>query len=236
MELKRYGTYYGGFWLPLDLKKYLSKDSIIYLVGVGEDISFDCLISGLFNIKVFMFDPTPRAIIHVNYIKDVLNKKVEPKHNKKFGGNDPNYFNIIQNSNCNPDNLIFNPLGLSTKNEKVKFYKPINPEYVSHSILPLGRSKNYIEVEVKTLKTLMEINNHKHIDFLKIDIENIECDVLEDMLNENILPKLLCVDFDLARHSHSGKQRVDEMIKKLTTQYNYKILKNTEYDISFLKN
>lgn len=28
--------------------------------------------------------------------------------------------------------------------------------------------------------------NHTHIDLLKIDIENIECDVLEKMLNDKI--------------------------------------------------
>lgn len=39
--------------------------------------------------------------------------------------------------------------------------------------------------------------NHIHIDLLKLDVENIECDVLEKMLNDKIYPKYLSVDFDL---------------------------------------
>lgn len=235
MKLIRYGTFYGGFWLPEKLENYLDKNSIIYLIGAGEDISFDCIISGKFNSKVYIFDPTPRSITHIDKVKNVLDTKKKPTFNKNIGGGDKDYWNIILKSNCKSENLKFYDLGISTSNSKVKFYKPMNPNYVSHSILSIGRSKDYIEVEVRNIRTLMEINGHSHIDFLKLDIENIECDVLEDLIKEKILPKVLCVDFDLARRGKSGKQRVDNMIKNLINNYNYQVLKNTEYDVSFLR-
>jgi hypothetical protein len=54
--------------------------------------------------------------------------------------------------------------------------------------------------------------NHNHIDLLKIDIENIECDVLEKMLNDKIYPTYLSDDFDLCNHN---RERCIEIIQKL---------------------
>ena len=57
-----------------------------------------------------------------------------------------------------------------------------NKNYVSCSVLPIERSSDYNNVPVKTINTIMKELKHNHIDLLKIDIENIECDVLEKML------------------------------------------------------
>ncbi len=42
--------------------EYLDKDSIIYSIGVGTDISFDLQLIQEFQCNVFAFDPTPRSI------------------------------------------------------------------------------------------------------------------------------------------------------------------------------
>ena len=49
-------------WIALSL---LRKDSIIYSIGVGEDISFDKAIDSITNCNIFGFDPTPRAKIFI---------------------------------------------------------------------------------------------------------------------------------------------------------------------------
>ena len=64
--------------------------------------------------------------------------------------------------------------------------------------------------------------NHNHIDLLKIDIENIECDVFEKMLNDKIYPTYLSVDFDLFNHD---RERCIKIIEKLLSN-DYKILLN----------
>ncbi len=74
--------------------------------------------------------------------------------------------------------------------------------------------------------------NHNHIDLLKIDIENIECDVLEKMINDKIYPTYLSVDFDLWKHN---RERCIEIIKKLSNN-GYQIIKQSGQDISFFKN
>ena len=57
-ECKRYGTEYGGFYLP---SNYVKESSIVYSFGIGEDLSFaeDIINQGG---GVFAFDPTPKAI------------------------------------------------------------------------------------------------------------------------------------------------------------------------------
>ena len=39
----------------------LTPESIIYSVGVGEDISFDLLLSDKYNCNIYLIDPTKRA-------------------------------------------------------------------------------------------------------------------------------------------------------------------------------
>jgi hypothetical protein len=64
------------------------------------------------------------------------------------------------------DNLILCEYGLSTTDGSVPFYFPMNKNYVSCSVLPLGRSSEYINVPVKTINTIMKELNHNHIDLL----------------------------------------------------------------------
>ena len=119
-----------------------------------------------------------------------------------------------------------------TENTDINFYLPINKDFVSCSIKQIGRSNDCINVKVKTINTIMEELNHKHIDLLKIDIENIECDVLEKMLNDEIYPMYISVDFDLMNHD---KIRCIEVIKKIMAN-GYKLIKRTGQDFSFYRN
>ena len=53
------GTEYGGWTVQPEL---LSRDSIVYSVGVGEDISFDLALIERYQCDVHAFDPTPKSI------------------------------------------------------------------------------------------------------------------------------------------------------------------------------
>lgn len=227
----RFGTNYGGFYYPYDLPK-LNEKSIIYCIGAGEDISHDVILSYKTKSSVYIFDPTPRAIEHVKYVKDVLDGKKQAINNIQFGGGDKNYWNIILSHKVKGDNLILYEYGLSIKDGIVPFYLPLNNNFVSCSLVPLGRSHKTINVICKTLNSIMKELNHEHIDLLKIDVENIECDVLEKMLNDQIYPTYLSVDFDLWNYN---KGRCIEIIKKLIKN-GYKIIKQEGQDFSFFRN
>lgn len=55
---ERFGSDYGGYVV---CPEYLDRDSVVYSLGVGEDISFDLEIIARFGCVVHAFDPTPRS-------------------------------------------------------------------------------------------------------------------------------------------------------------------------------
>ena len=233
--MKRFGTEYGGFYYPENLDG-LNKDSIIYCVGAGEDISHDIEIADKLKSKVYIFDPTPRAQKHVEYIRLLLNNKVEIKNDKRYGGGDDNYLlNIIKN-NIKSDQILLYDYGLFTSNLITKFYKPEIKEHVSCSVVEGMKSENYFFVEMKTLKTIMKELGHKKIDLLKIDIEGCECEVIKQMIDDKIFPKYLSVDFDIG-WTDKSVQNKNKCLKtiNLLIQNGYKILHHKEADYSFQK-
>ena len=234
--MKRFGTQYGGFYYPKNLDN-LNKDSVIYCVGAGEDISHDIELAHQLNSNVYIFDPTPRAIEHVKYIKSIMDNKVEIINSKRYGGGDPNYLKNIMDNKIDSNKIHFYDYGLYTENTTVKFYKPENEEYVSHSAVLGMKSENYIKAKMKNLMTIMKELGHKKIDLLKIDIEGCECDVLKQMIENNIYPTYLSVDFDLGWHCPNTIKDRERCIKiiELLMQKGYQMLYNIGSDFSFVK-
>jgi FkbM family methyltransferase len=227
----RFGTNYGGFYYPKNLPK-LNENSVIYCIGAGEDITHDVILSSKLNCNIHIFDPTPRAIEHVQYVKDVFDGKRQPINNKRFGGADPNYWNILLSNRVDSDKLILHQYGVYFEDNMLPFYFPKNKEHVSCSLTNLGRSNDFINVPVKTLNTIMNELNHDHIDLLKIDVENIECDLINKMLNDEIYPIYLSVDFDLIKHNHKYcLNTISRLIKN-----GYSIIRQKGQDISFIRN
>lgn len=231
--IKQFGTNYGGFYYPSNLSG-LNENSVIYCVGAGEDITHDIEIANKLNCKVYIFDPTPRAIEHVKYVKDVFNNKKIPIPCNRYGGGDPNYWNILLSNKINSDNIILKEYGLFTEDSTLKFYKPSNSNFVSHSLVHGMKSDDYLIVNVKSLNTIMKELNHNTIDLLKIDIEGCECDVIDKMLDDKIFPKYLSVDFDLGWTGEKiqDRNRCIETIKRLQSN-KYVIIHNYRSDFSF---
>ena len=231
------GTNYGGFKLPEEAREYINKESVVYCVGVGEDMSFDVSLSYETGCTVNMFDPTPRAIEHAKLIKSFMDNVDEnrPNDSKRFGGGDKNYLNYLAKHRVQSDNLKMYDYGLYVKDCKKKFYEPENKDHVSHSLLEKNMSKNYIVVDLKTLKTVMNELGHDHIDLLKLDIEGVECDVLLQMFEEEVFPKYVCVDFDSIRKKLIPKERIEQCMNAFKTQ-GYEIFDNNNLDITFVKN
>ena len=117
----------------------------------------------------------------------------------------------------------------------MKFYKPSNEEYVSHSVVEGMKGDNYTFAYLKTLPMIMKNLGHDKIDLLKIDIEGCECAVIKDMLKNQIFQTYLAVDFDLGWTGEKirNKQECFDTIQLLLNN-NYKILHNEGPEYSFM--
>ena len=214
------GTKYGGWTIP---DNYLTKDSIVYLAGAGEDISFDVGIAERYKSQVFIFDPTPRAKKHFDYLISGISKNEKVSIN-----NSETEFYQIQKENL--ENLKFVELGIWDKKDELKFYVPRNPEHVSHSIVNLQKTEEYFIAKVDRLSAIMKQLNHKQIDLLKIDIEGAEYKVIDSILQDNLQISILCIEYDEAYVPLDNKymNRIKDSVSKLLKK-GYKIIESDLY-------
>jgi FkbM family methyltransferase len=143
----------------------LGADSIVYSVGVGQDVSFDRALAERFGLTVHAFDPTPASVAWVE-AQDL-----------------PGYFRM-------------NAIGLGTEDGTARFFKPSDPGHISHSVLSHDRVQgDSINVPIRCLATLMAERGHAHIDVLKLDIEGLEYDVLDQLCHQGLQVRQLLVEF-----------------------------------------
>ena len=219
------GTEYGGWDIPINAK--LNEDSIVYSGGVGEDISFDLKLQDKYNCNIFLIDPTQRAIKHFEEVKNYYNNR------SNFLGNiQPDYIKHIRDLNPDFTKFTYINKGLHNKKDTLKFYKQTNPDYVSQSLVPNMFGQDYDEVEVDTIKNIMQNYKHDKIDLLKLDIEGSEIDVLNQMLDDKIYPKYLCIEFDLLIKKKDPQQLTQKIVQRLQ-ENNYIILDNKNLNITF---
>jgi FkbM family methyltransferase len=232
--MKRFGTEYGGFYYPENLND-LNESSIIYCIGAGEDISHDIEIAHKLNSNIYIIDPTPRAIKHCDYVKNILEGKDKIIYDSKFGGGNPyEYWKIILENKIDTNKIIYKNYGIGIADGLQKFYLPSNEEHVSCSLVEGMKGKKYIDVHVKKLRSIMNELNHNNIDLLKMDIEGSECDVIENMLEEQIYPKYLAVEFDLGFNGENIKDidKCNKTIQKLI-ENNYELIYKNKSDFTF---
>jgi len=159
------GNTYGGFFIA---KNFINKNSIIYSIGVGEDISFDIDLIKMCNAKILCFDPTPKSIAWFSRL---------PKNLKR--------------------NIKFFPIGIAPKTGIFDLMLPKNSNNISGSIINQSsvNNLNKIKCQFKSLSDMMKDNKHAHIDLLKLDVEGAEYEVIESLLKTNVSVKQIVVEF-----------------------------------------
>lgn len=156
------GSAYGGYALCTE---GLDSSSIVYSVGLGEDISFDLALIERVGCMVYGFDPTPRSIAWVR--AQTL----------------PASFVLLPFGLADYDGVAsFTPPA-----------NPAHVSHSLVARAEDGRDR--IDLPVRRLATLMQELGHRHIDVLKMDIEGAEYAVIDDLCASDIRPRQLLLEF-----------------------------------------
>lgn len=224
---QRYGTVYGGWFVP---EGVLTETSLCYCVGAGEDISFELELIRRFRCEVYTFDPTPRATQHITELYENTAKNLPSRIN----GSDALEYEVDSEGLAH---LHFLPYGVWSENQTMKFYSPVDPAHVSHSILNLQRTDHYFEAECRTVGTIMESLGHKDLTLLKLDIEGAEHKVIQSLLDEGIRPAVLCVEFDegVVSPDQDYMGPILDTVSRLK-QYGYVMTKLESWNATFVSN
>lgn len=162
----------------------LASDSAIFLnAGAGINISFEIEMANRYpNATSFILDPSPQSVKH---FEDAIL----------------------------PVNLQYVPKGLGQEDGSLRFFRPELPGAGSLSTLQLNPGEKYFELPVTRVCTFLAENSldEKSLVYLKFDIEGAEHGVVNDLLESNLLPQQIALEFD----QPVPPWTVEESIKKL---------------------
>lgn len=195
----------GGWWFT---PEGLNSESIVYSLGVGDDIDFDLSVIEKYGVKVHAFDPTPSSI-------DMLD-----------GRDLPQRFEFHPWAVTATDgSLTFYPRLKKDGTKSDVMYTMIAEEETIDDA---------IEVAAYSLSTITEKLGHQKIDLMKMDIEGAEYEVLDDLIASPIKPTQLLVEFH-HRFPGIGLDKTADAIERLRAA-GYRIFAISEIgrEVSFL--
>ena len=184
-EVTWIGNEYGGFAVDCKALEKCEVNPVVFSFGVGEDISFDQKMIETYKAEVYAFDPTPKSI---SWVKN----------------------------NVNNNRFHFYPYGISDKDGIEKFYLPQNPEYVSGSVAYRDElQKNAVDVQMKSMSTILKDMKISKIDILKMDIEGSEFKVIPDILKTDVRVDQICFELHKRFFNEEGNQMTKKIVAEL---------------------
>jgi FkbM family methyltransferase len=157
---------YGDWTVCPDL---LTEGSIVYSLGLGEDVAFDFELASEKKLEVHGFDPTPNSA-------EWLSGQASP---------DGFYFHPW---------AVTSDDGIVTMGPRIKHDGRLSRDMFT-VVGAAAASEHAIEVPAFSLPTIMTKLGHHAIDLLKIDIEGAEYGVLASLLASSIRPAQILVEF-----------------------------------------
>jgi len=183
LPFEKIGSDYGFVAVP---QGFLRFDSVVYSVGAGEDVHSDVEMARQFGCTVHIIDPTPKAIQHFERLQSSA-QTGEPMQSETG-----------QPYRATPqimEKLVYHAYALWNKEEVLQFFEPVNAEHVSHSITNIQSSGSYIKVQARTLDSLMTEWRHAKVDYLKLDIEGAEYQVVDYLAQHKIPVTILYLEY-----------------------------------------
>jgi FkbM family methyltransferase len=195
----------GGWWFHPGT---LDGNSVVYSLGIGEDLDFDLVLIERFGCELHAFDPTPSTV-------DWIARRELPP------------------------SFRFHPWAVTARDGTLRLYPRIRRDgslsALMYTMLPEdGSVGEAIEVPAMSVGTIARQLGHKRIDLLKMDIEGAEYEVLDNLLESDVKPIQLLVEFH-HRFPGIGPERTKEMIRKLRhAGYRLFAIAETGRELSFI--
>ena len=180
--------------------QHINQHSVIYSLGVGDSIEFDLGIIKHHGCKVYAFDPTPYAVEWIS-------------------------------SQNTPSELQFHPWAVSGKDGNLRMIQRTNKRGQKSEVMwteaPSGSvAEDVIEVPVYSIPSIMRELGHSFINLMKIDVEGAEYEIIDDILNNGVLPEQILIEFH-HRFSNKNKKMTQNSLKSLR-RFGYKIFSISE--------
>lgn len=118
--------------------------------------------------------------------------------------------------------LLFRPIAVWTENGTIKFYES---KFGGSASAVFQISDQFFEARCATMETLIKENNHTGIDVFKADIEGAALPILEQMIDNDIIPGQIVVEFE---RPQKNIEEVNSFFQRLTNIRNK--LKAKEYE------
>jgi len=195
----------GGWWFHPDV---LGPDSIVWSLGVGEDVDFDLALIRRFHLRVDAFDPTPSTVEWLAAREMPASFHFHPWAVAAQDGELKMY-------------------------PRVK--KDGSKSAVMYSMIAEDASRDAaIAVPAFCLPSIQARLGQQNLDLLKMDIEGAEYDVLESLLQSSVRPLQLLVEFH-HRFAGFGLRKTEEIISKLRScGYRIFAVSETGREVSFI--
>ena len=186
----------------------LGKHSVVYSCGVGDEVDFDLALINGYGARVDAFDPTPSSLTMVE----------ERELPRQFR---------------------FHPWAVAGADGSLTLYRRVKRDGSASSVMYTMSPDDAVDEDgivtpAYTLQTIMQKLGHSNIDLLKLDIEGAEYAVLESLLDSELRPVQLLVEFH-HRFEGIGLERTARLIGRLhAAGYRIFAISDVGREVSFL--
>jgi len=132
-------------------------------------------------------------------------------------------------------NFVFHDLGIYHYDGFVNFSEPTKKANISFRVSEENNQLNSRKLPVKKMATIMSSLGHKHVHILKMDIEGSEYNVVEDLIETNIRPDQILIEFHHKFINKNLKNTQDSINSIRKMGYDIFYVSDDQTDYGFIK-